>query len=386
MMKITRRVNTVDQIVNTPIRIAYIIGKMWAGGVEAVVFNYYRAIDHTKFQFDFYYDEDSTVEPPNDLIDMGAGFFMLPPYQQLPKYIKTLRSYLRKGNYTIVHSHLNTISVFPLYAAWREHVPVRIAHNHSVPGGNEFKRNVAKNILRRFSKVFATDYFACSEKAGRWMFGDKEFDNGKVYILKNAVDISRYRASEDDSKALKDTLNLNDAFVVGHVGRFTYAKNHLFLLDVFKEILNREKNSFLVLVGDGELHGEILEGIKERGLQKKVKLIGKVSNAEKYYALFDVVLLPSIFEGLSMTTIESQMAGVPVVISKAIPEEAVISDGCMYMEINDTPEAWADAAIKISGTALKYNDRMRDYDINLRVPQLEEEYNVRLRDKCTGLN
>lgn len=102
-----------------PIRVAQIMGKLWAGGVEMVVFNYYRAIDKSKIQFDFYYDADSTVEPPQNLIDMGARFYKIPPYQKLPQYIRELKKHLKENQYLIVHSHLNTLSVFPLSGARR---------------------------------------------------------------------------------------------------------------------------------------------------------------------------------------------------------------------------------------------------------------------------
>lgn len=362
------------QINNAPTRIAYIIGKMWAGGVEAVVFNYYRAIDHTKFQFDFYYDADSTVEPPQDLIDMGARFIMLPPYQKLPAYIKELRLHLRTEHYTIVHSHLNTLSVFPLYAAWRENVPVRIAHNHSVPGGNELKRNLAKQVLRRFSKLFSTHYFACSEKAGRWMFGDKAFEAGKVFVMKNAVDFDRFHISQSEVEAVKTQLGLSDCFIVGHFGRFTYAKNHQFLLDVFKEIHERNSCARLLLVGDGELHDDIIEGIRNRGLENCVVMTGKVRNPEKYYKPNDVIILPSIFEGLSMTTVESQVAGVPVVISKAIPKEAIIGDGCMYLDLKDPVKLWAEKAINAANKEVHLNKSAEEYNIKTQAPRLEAWY------------
>ena len=219
-----------------PIRVAQIMGKLWAGGVEMVVFNYYRAIDKSKIQFDFYYDADSTVEPPQDLIDMGARFYKIPPYQKLPQYIRELKKHLKENQYLIVHSHLNTLSVFPLFVAWMCRVPVRVAHNHSVPSGKELKRDALKYFLRIFGRVFPTDYFACSEKAGRWMFGNRNYDAGKVVVIKNATDFERFRADEETIEKLKKQLGLNDKFVIGHIGRFTFAKNHEFLLDVFKKI------------------------------------------------------------------------------------------------------------------------------------------------------
>lgn len=186
-----------------PIRVAQIMGKLWAGGVEMVVFNYYRAINKSKIQFDFYYDADSTVEPPQDLIDMGARFYKLPPYQKLPQYIRELKKHFKKNQYLIVHSHLNTLSVFPLFVAWTCQVPVRIAHNHSVPAGKEVGRDTLKRVLRLFAKVFPTDYFACSEKAGRWMFGNKAFDSGHVFVVKNATDFSRFRPAYEKTESLK---------------------------------------------------------------------------------------------------------------------------------------------------------------------------------------
>lgn len=199
-----------------PIRVAQIMGKLWAGGVEMVVFNYYRAIDKSKIQFDFYYDADSTVEPPQDLIDMGARFYKIPPYQKLPQYIRELKKHLKENQYLIVHSHLNTLRVFPLFVAWMCRVPVRVAHNHSVPSGKELKRDALKYFLRIFGRVFPTDYFACSEKAGRWMFGNRNYDAGKVVVIKNATDFERFRADEETIEKLKKQLGLNDKFVIGH--------------------------------------------------------------------------------------------------------------------------------------------------------------------------
>lgn len=172
-----------------------------------VVFNYYRAIDKSKVQFDFYYDSDSTVEPPEDLIEMGARFYRLPPYQKLPQYMWELKKYFKENHYLIVHSHLNTLSIFPLFIAWICKVPVRIAHNHSVPSGKEIKRYILKCFLRLFAKVFPTDYFACSEKAGRWMFGNRAFDSGRVFVMKNAIDFKKFRPTNEETEYLKNKFD-----------------------------------------------------------------------------------------------------------------------------------------------------------------------------------
>lgn len=346
---------------NEPVRIAQIMGKLWAGGVEMAVFNYYRAIDKSKIQFDFYYDADSTVEPPQELIEMGARFIEIPPYQHLHQYLNILKKHFKENNYRIIHSHINTLSVFPLYMAWKCGIPVRIAHSHSVPGGNEFRRNALKAFLRCFAKFFSTDYFACSEKAGRWMFGEKCYDANKVVVIKNAIDFARFRPEEAKIKELKQELGLSDKFVIGHIGRFTFAKNHEFLLDIFKEIVDTRNDAALLLVGDGELNQTIHNWVKEKGLEDRVVFAGQVSDPELYYRLANVIAVPSVFEGLSLTTIESQIAGVPVVVSEAIPEEAVISDGVIRLSLG-SPE-WASTILSMENKEVILDEDSVDYNI-----------------------
>lgn len=363
-----------------PVRIAQVIGKMWAGGVETVVFNYYRRIDKSKIQFDFFYDADSTVEPPQDLIDMGARFYKLPPYQRMLQYLPALRKLFRENSYIIVHSHINTMSVFPLYAAFRERVPVRIAHNHSVPGGREWRRNLLKHFLRYLAKVFPTDYFACSEKAGRWLFGDKAYESGKIYIMNNAIDFSKFM-SQNRQIDLQNKYQLNGKFVVGHVGRFTYAKNHRFLLAIFAEVVKKRPEAVLLLVGDGECQQEIIAEIQRLGLEEKVILAGKTAEPEKYYPLMDVVMLPSIFEGLPVTVIEAQVSNVPILVSEAVVQEAYITkNGCRKMSLKDSPEAWAEAALAMASdrSEREWLPEAELYDIQKAALRLEQYYLKRI--------
>ena len=359
---------------NNPMKVAHIIGKMWAGGVENVVFNYYREIDKNKIQFDFYYDEDSTVDPPEDLFEMGAKFIKLPAYQNILKYAYVLRRYLIKNNYKIVHSHLNTLSLFPLFVAKSVGVTTRIAHNHSVPGGKEWKRNTLKNFLKIFSKCFATDYCSCSAKAGIWLFGHKCYNDGQVKSIKNAIDFERFVVSENAKEKIKDKLNLQGKLVIGHVGRFTFAKNHNFLIRVFNEIRKLNKTAILLLVGDGELRKDIVREIELYNLKNNVIIVGKSLQPEIYYSVMDVAIFPSVFEGFSLTTIESQVSGVPVVISEAIPNEAVISTGYRYMNLDMSHKEWAQAAVNIVNIEMTFLDCHKEYDIKIAAPILVNWY------------
>ena len=284
-----------------PIRVAAIIGRMAGGGVETVVTNYYRFIDKSKVQFDFFYFEDSVDEPPADLIAMGARFYCLPSIKHVSAYCRKLRSILRENRYSIVHAHLNTLSVIPLYCAWKEGVPIRIAHNHSVPSGNEL-RGVLKKFLRLFSKTFATDYAACSEKAGRWLFGNRTYDQGKVTIFENAIDYDRFSRNENLRNNVRSRLKIDsDTVVIGHVGRFTYAKNHAFLIDVFARYHRIHPDSVLLLVGDGELRDEVEKKTADTGLNNCSILTGEVTDVEAYLNAMDVFVMPSRYEGLGMS-------------------------------------------------------------------------------------
>lgn len=344
-----------------PIRVAHIMGKLCAGGVESVVYNYFRSIDKTKVQFDMYYDSDSTVKPPQDLIDMGARFFEIPPYQHIFKYVLTLSRFFKEYNYPIVHSHINTLSVIPLFAAWIANIPIRIAHNHSVPAGNELFRNMLKYFLKIFAKVFANRYCACSEQAGEWLFGQAAFTAGRIKIINNTIHFPSFSITEEETSRLKETLNLNSKFVVEHIGRFTYAKNHDFLIDTFFEIRNVNPDAILILVGDGELRPDIEKKINNRNLSDNVLLVGNVSNPESYYCLADIILLPSIFEGFPMTVLEAQAAKTPIIVSEAVPDESIISNGCLKLSLKDGVQRWAKEAIAFSDTTVVLNSRSNQY-------------------------
>lgn len=278
-----------------PIRIAQIVGKWLGGGVEAVVMNYYRHLDHSEVQFDFICDDDSTNIPYDEIEKLGGKVILIPPYQKVFKYQKELRRVLRNGKYKIVHSHINTLSVFPLYAAKKVGVPVRIAHSHSTTNKKEWKKNLLKQVLRPFSKKYATNYMCCSELAGRWLFGDKAYDEGKVYLLNNAIDLDKFKYDKKIRDKKRKELGIKeDTIVIGHIGRFVAQKNHTFLIDIFNQFHKKEKNSILLLAGQGPLQEEIKNKVRELGLDDSVRFLGQRNDANELYQAFDVFLLPSL--------------------------------------------------------------------------------------------
>lgn len=362
-----------------PIRIAQIMGKWVGGGVEAVVMNYYRHIDRDKIQFDFICDDDSTRIPTEEIEKLGGKVILIPPYQKIFKYHKTLKKVLQEGQYKIVHSHINALSVFSLWAAKSAKVPVRIAHSHSTSNKKEWKKTLLKNMLRPFSKMFATDYFCCSELAGRWLFGNKTYDQGKVYLLNNAIDVDKFKYNEKVRKQKRKELNIKDnQLVIGHIGRFVQQKNHEFLIDIFNEIHKQNKNTILLLAGDGPLKEEIQNKVKELNLEKNVKFLGQRNDANELYQAFDAFVLPSLYEGLPVVGVEAQAAGLPCFFSSDMTKETKVLDTTKFIKLEETSKYWAN---KILNKSLNYDRQNKleeitnkNFNINKEAQKLEEKY------------
>ena len=360
-----------------PIRIAHVIGKLNAAGVEAVVNNYYKNIDHNKYQFDYFIDADGVCQPPQTLIDMGARYYVVPPYQKFPQYLLTLIKYFKENNYQIVHSNMNTLAVFSLFAAWLANVPIRINHNHSTASKGETKRNILKYILRPFATVFATHYCACSRYAGKWLFGKKLVDEGKVKIFNNAICIENFAYNPAWRKSIRKELNIEHKFVVGHVGRFCFQKNHDFLIDVFKMVHEKEKNAILLLIGIGELQEAIKQKVYNLGLQKSVIFLGARKDVNKLYQAMDVFVLPSHYEGLPVVGVEAQAAGLPCVLSDQMTVETVIIKEAKVLPLRTSAAVWAEAVLETKNTKRRKTTedlKNADFDIKTEAKKMEAYY------------
>lgn len=320
---------------NKIIRVAQVIGNAGAGGVEACIMNYYKAIDKTKVQFDFFVEQESVIINKKDVESMGGKVIIIPSYKNVFKYMKTLEKLFKDGNYDIVHSNMNAVSVFTLKAAKKAGIKVRIAHSHSTSNYREFMKTIIKNILRSFSKVYATDYFACSEKAGRWLFGNKAFNEGKVTIIPNAIDIEKFKFDEIKRKEIRNKYNINDNdFVIGHVGRFVKQKNHKFLIKLFYEVKKERPYSKLLLIGDGPLKSKIETMVNKLNLQDSVIFCGVQEHTEWYYNAMDCFVLPSLYEGLPVVGVEAQANGLPCFFSKNMTKEIIILQNAQFFCLN----------------------------------------------------
>ena len=367
------------ETIEEPIRVASVIGRYIGGGVEAVTINYYRNIDKNKVQLDFICDEDSTNIPYEEIERMGGKVIIIPSYSKPFKYHKALKRVLKEGNYKIIHSNINTLSVFSLFAAKCAGVPVRIAHSHSTTNKKEKKKNLMKQVLRPFSKVFATDYMCCSELAGRWLFGNKEYDKGNVYLLNNAIDLDKFKYNESLRKKKRKELGIkDDTLVIGPIGRFVAQKNHDFLIDIFNEIHKKNNNSILLLAGQGPLIEDIKNKVKELNLDDNVKFLGQRNDANELYQAFDVFLLPSLYEGLPVVGVEAQAAGLLCYLSDDMTKETKVLDITKFMSLNNMPKEWADNILddvkKYKRIDTSKEMTAKNFNIKEEAKKLEEYY------------
>ena len=358
------------------IKVAQVIGKLNKGGVEAVINNYYRYIDRDKFQFDYYIDSDGSCEPSEEMKALGARYFVIPPYQKLPEYMKALEEHFAREKYDIVHVNMNTLSVFALKAAKDAGIPVRINHNHSTLGKGETKRNILKYSLRPFAKKYATDLAACNETCAGWLFGKNTFEKGRVKIIRNAIDLEKYAFSSSVRDGKRRELNIEKRTVIGHVGRFCTVKNHRFVLEIFAEYLKRDYNAVLLLTGDGPLMADTKARAESLGISRNVVFTGNRNDVPELYNAMDLVLLPSLYEGLPMVGVEAQANGLPVIMSDRVPREAKLSSSVSFLPLGDA-KLWADAAeeaVRHSRYDTFEEMKRSGYDIKEEAKVLEDWY------------
>ena len=314
---------------NEPIRVLHVVQRMEAAGVQTLLMNIYRNIDRNKVQFDFlvHYTEPQFYD--EEIKKMGGKLYKLSVREDYNflKYKHDLDLFYKEHKeYKIVHGHMNSLGAIYLNAAEKASVPVRIAHAHS-------NKTIYRIAIIKYLKIFiteqyanhATDLFACSEDAGKYMFRDKPFT-----VINNAIDSDLFKAEPEIRDKIRNDLRLNNNFIIGHVGRFHPQKNQLFLIDIFYEIKKIRSNAKLILVGSGENEIEIRSKITKLELEKDILFLGNRSDMNIVYQSFDVFAFPSIHEGLGIAAIEAQAAGIPTVCTDTLPKEINVTPLIFY--------------------------------------------------------
>ena len=334
------------------INILHYIPGFNTGGIESVFLSWFRTIDREKVNFELLvrsYDPDSPFL--KEYLQLGGVLHCL----ETPKLsVKTMLAFRKEvvhffknhHNYDFLHIHVAD-DPFLIATAKKHGIKQVAVHAHTTGYNETYKSQGIKGYIRNSNVKAAQHYLAITQVAADWMFPKSIIGEKKVTIIHNGIQSNDYQFSQALRTQYRKELNLEKEYVLMHVGRFSEVKNHLFMLDVFEKLKVTCPNAKLVFVGDGPLLVETKETILNRNLQEDVMLLGTRGDIPQLLQAADVFLLPSKFEGLGLSAIESQAAGLPTVVSDCVPKEVAITNLVHFLSLNQTPDEWADKLLEV---------------------------------------
>ncbi|GAB6103265.1 glycosyltransferase family 1 protein [Blautia glucerasea] len=321
------------------IRVLQCVNDMHRAGLETMLMNYYRNIDRTKIQFDFLTHRPYKSDYDDEILSLGGRVYYAPRLypQNYPKYFKWMEQFFKNHpEYKIVHSHIDAMSYLPLKAAKKAGIPIRIAHSHNTSIDRDFKYFLKQYFRMKINSV-TTDFCACGEEAGRFLFGNVDYT-----VIPNAIDTSKFVYNPIVREYKRKELNISNEFVIGHVGRLSYQKNHKFLIEIFNQYLQINPCSILLLVGVGEKEEEIKKQVSDLGLEEKVKFLGNRDDVNELYQAMDTFVMPSFFEGVPVVGVEAQFSDLPCVFSNKVPKEVKFGKKTEFVDLDASITTWID--------------------------------------------
>jgi glycosyltransferase involved in cell wall biosynthesis len=363
-----------------PLRVLQVFARMDRGGAETMMMNLYRNMNRSEVQFDFVVHTDDHCSFDDEIKALGGKIFRVPTYQGRNhlRYKKSWEDFFKTHpEYKIIHGHIRSTASIYLKIA-NNYGLVTIAHSHSTSSGTGLPALI-KNTLQYPIRYIGNYLFACSQTAGIWLFGKKACKRDNFYLLNNAIDTSKYIFNETLRRDKREEFQIQDRFVVGHVGSFGYPKNHEFLIDIFKAIHDKEPNSVLMLVGEGELREKMEEKVADLGLTDSVIFTGLRHDIPELLQAMDVILFPSLYEGLPVTIVEAQASGIKCIISDTITKEVVCDDNLVsFMSLKSHVNDWADQVLEYSNGYTRKNGHDQiiksGYDIQQTSAVLQKFY------------
>lgn len=315
-----------------------------------------------KVLIDFLMIKDKSVDAvKNEFENLGYNIIEIEtrlsnPFQYLSKLIKIIK----KHQYDIVHVNGSSSTMaLDLLAAYLADVKIRIAHSRNTTSDH---KRIHKLLYPAFKKL-TTNRLACGKNAGEWLFKNEDFT-----VFHNGKDFSMFSFSPNERNLARTYLKVENKTVLGHVGKFNDQKNHVFLVEVFCEYLKTSPNSILLLLGDGYLMPKIQKLVKEKGIASKVIFAGAVKNVSFFLQAADIMIFPSIFEGLPNVVLEWQAMGLPVIMSDRITTECICSPLVKTLSLDASSREWA---IRIQESLKLPNDR--DLNSQLGIQNLTQE-------------
>ncbi len=279
--------------IDFPVRVLMVFRRLFSGGSQHFIMNQYRAIDRTKVQFDFVVHGDEAGIFESEVKDLGGKIYRCPYIYNGVNHISYCkwwkRFYGSHPEYKIVYGHLmSTASIYLYYA--KKTGKVTICHSHSSSNGKGFSA-VIKDMMQYPIRYIADYKFACSEDAGKWLYGNNIINNRNFMVIPIGIDLKRFKYSESKRNEIRNALNLKGRYVIGHIGRFETVKNHTFLIDLFSVLLKQLPDAKLLLVGDGSMRKNIEKKCIRLGIRTNVVFAGSRTNPEEFYQAAWILVL-----------------------------------------------------------------------------------------------
>ena len=352
------------------------------GGMENCIMNYYRNIDKNKIHFDFLTNFQQ-IAYQQELEAGNSKIFVIPKKgDNLLNYKRELINFFKDNakDYDVIwYNTCSLANIDYLKMAKKYGIKKRIIHAHN--SGNEASqiKYLFHKINRRLISKYATDFWSCSMNAARYFFNDNIISSSKHNLVYNAINLKDFSFDNTMRNKIRKELQIDDCFVIGNVGRFQIQKNHLFLIDIFWQVLKKRSDAVLLLIGQGELESQVQERVQKYGLEKKVIFLGVRDDVNKILSALDVFVFPSLFEGLGLALIEAQAVGLPCITSNVVvPNEVNITGLVKFVNLDHNPEEWASAICQVDLTKERDTfDSMiisNGYDIRAESKKLEKMF------------
>ena len=362
------------------IYVLHVVGRMDRGGTEALIMSLLRKADRTQFQYDIVEQTEDICSHDQEIQTLGSSIYRCPTISLLglSEYRKWWRRFFAEHDeYRIVHGHSRGSAPIYLQEAKRAG-RITIAHCHNNSYGKGIK-GVIRRIWQTPLRDLADINLACSYDSGISQYGR----GGKFIVINNGIESEKFAFDSKKRAEMRTLLAVEKNYVVGNVARFVEQKNHVFLLEIFKELLKIEPSAVLLLIGSGPLEKKIRLLAEEMHITDSVIFSGEHSNIADFYQAMDVFVLPSLFEGLGIVNIEAQCTGLPCIVSDTVAAEAKITDLLRNISLEDTPYKWATEIIKagkVSEERVSHIEEVRvnGFDIDMTVHRLEELYTKEL--------
>lgn len=375
-------------------------------GISSYIMNIYRNINRSKVEFTIisFYSKKAFFE--SELLALGGKIvkYQIDNIKGIRKKVvigKSIIKELNRNYYDSVYlqSSVPYDHLYMYFIKKYSNVPIRIIHSHNSSFDNQFGNSI-RMILGYFSKLFessSTNYLSCSKKAAYWLFRKSTVENGEVELINNGIDINKFKYDVEIRNIFREKLGISDKViignglkmerkeelqrriskkvVIGNVGRFTFQKNHKFLLEVFNEYLKINNEAILILVGEGELEEEIRNKVKELNIDNKVIFYGISNEVEKLMQAMDCFVMTSFYEGLPIVGVEAQASGLPLILSDKITNEIKIISNVKFISLNDNARMWAceiDKSIKLQRKDTSNELVEKGFDIESIAKKLEE--------------